>query len=72
MDGIIMLNENFNINDLTPELYYNKIDAINDNYNRVINMPVAEDYIFENYIKEVKYTSWPLGQVPKVTTTRIR
>jgi hypothetical protein len=28
MDGIIMLNENFNINDLTPELYYNKIDAI--------------------------------------------
>jgi hypothetical protein len=50
MDGIIMLNENFNINDLT-ELYYNKIDAINDNYNRVINMPVAEDYIFENYIK---------------------
>jgi hypothetical protein len=51
MDGIIMLNENFNINDLTPELYYNKIDAINDNYNRVINMPVAEDYIFENYIK---------------------
>jgi hypothetical protein len=35
MDGIIMLNENFNINDLTPELYYNKIDAINDNYNRV-------------------------------------
>jgi hypothetical protein len=51
MDGIIMLNENFNINDLTPELYYNKIDAINDNYNRVINIPVAEDYIFENYIK---------------------
>jgi hypothetical protein len=38
MDGIIMLNENFNINDLTPELYYNKIDAINDNYNRVINV----------------------------------
>jgi hypothetical protein len=30
MDGIIMLNENFNINDLTPELYYNKIDAINE------------------------------------------
>jgi hypothetical protein len=34
-------------NDLTSELYYNKIDAINDNYNRVIT-PAAEDYIFEN------------------------
>jgi hypothetical protein len=28
-------------------------------------MPVAEDYIFEYKMKEVKYTSWPLGQVPK-------
>jgi hypothetical protein len=54
------------INDLTPELYYNKIDAINDNYNRVINMPVAEDYIFDYKMKEVKYTSWPLGQVPEL------
>jgi hypothetical protein len=36
-------------------------------------MPVAEDYIWKLYkMKEVKYTSWPLGQVPKVTTTRIR
>jgi len=49
-DGIIILDENFKISDLTPELYYSKMDAIKDNYNRSINMPVAEDYIYEKYI----------------------
>jgi hypothetical protein len=50
-DGIIMLNDNFDINSLTPDLYHSKMDAIKDNYNSVINMPIAEDYIYENYIK---------------------
>jgi len=51
IDGIIMLNENFDIDKLTPELYHSKMDAIKDNYERAISMPVAEDHIYENYIK---------------------
>jgi len=50
-DGIIMLDDNFNIDDLTPELYHSKMDAVKDNYVRVITMPVAEDYFYEKYIK---------------------
>jgi hypothetical protein len=53
-------------NDLTPELYYNKIDAINDNCNRVINTPVAKDCYLSKMSKEAKYTSWPLGQAPEL------
>ena len=50
-DGIIMLDENFDIDKLTPELYYSKMDAIKDNYERVVNMPIAEDYIYNKHIK---------------------
>jgi hypothetical protein len=50
-DGIIMLDDNFNIDDLSPELYLSKRDAILDNYQTAINMPIAEDYIYETYIK---------------------
>jgi len=49
-DGIIMLDE-FNIDELSPELYFSKMDAIKDNYNIAIDMPVAEDYIYLNFIK---------------------
>ena len=51
IDGIIMLDENFDIDKLTPELYYSKMDAIKDNYERVVNMPIAEDYIYNKHIK---------------------
>jgi hypothetical protein len=39
------------IDDLSPELYLSKRDAILDNYQTAINMPIAEDYIYETYIK---------------------
>lgn len=47
-DGIIDLTEEFYISD---ELYYNKMDAIRDNLERVKNMEVLEDFIWENYFK---------------------
>jgi hypothetical protein len=50
-DGIITLDDSFNINELTPELYYSKIDAVNENYRIATSMLVAEDYIYQNYIK---------------------
>ena len=50
-DGIIMLTDDFKIEDLSVELYHSKMDAILDNYERAINLSTAEDYIYEKYIK---------------------
>tara|TARA_B110000285_G_C14972599_1_gene537331 strand:+ start:167 stop:946 length:780 start_codon:yes stop_codon:yes gene_type:complete len=50
-DGIIMLTDDFKIEDLSFELYYSKMDAIKENYEIVTNMSVAEDYIYEKFIK---------------------
>lgn len=48
-DGIIFLEDDFDISSLTEELYYSKIDAVKDNFERIQNFPVAEDYIYKNY-----------------------
>ena len=45
-DGIIDLTDEFYISD---ELYYSKMDAIQDNLERVKKMEVLEDFIWENY-----------------------
>ncbi len=50
LDGIIILTDNFDIKMLTPELYYSKMDAIKDNFQRAIDLPTAEDYIYLNYL----------------------
>lgn len=50
-DGIIFLNKDFDIESLTPELYYSKMDAIRDNFNRVHDFFTIEDYIYHNYWK---------------------
>jgi len=50
-DGIIFLDDDFNILTLTEELYHSKMNAIKDNYERSLNLPIAEDYIFTNYFK---------------------
>ena len=50
-DGIIFLDDNFDLSVLTKDLYYSKIDAIKDNFERSINFPVAEDYLYLNYFK---------------------
>lgn len=49
-EGIIML-EQFDINELSIDLYESKKDAIQENYEISIDMSVAEDYIYLNYIK---------------------
>lgn len=51
-DGIIMLDDNFDIRSLTPELYYSKIDAVRDNFERVKEYIYVEDYVSKNYFKE--------------------
>ena len=47
-EGIIILNEEFDVSMLTTDLYQSKFDAILDNYERSFNLPTAEDYIYLN------------------------
>lgn len=50
-NGIIRLTEDFEINQLTPELYFSKMDFIKENFERSMELPTAEDYIYLNYLK---------------------
>jgi hypothetical protein len=52
-DGIIWLDDNFKIEDLSFDLYYSKMDAIKDKFNRIKNLPTAEDYIYSMHIKSI-------------------
>jgi hypothetical protein len=52
MDGIIILDENFNINTLNESEYLKRLDAIKDNLNRCLEYDIIEDIIFEKWIKE--------------------
>ena len=51
LDGIIVLNENFKIEDLNFDLYHSKIKSIKKNLVISEKLLVAEDYIYLNYIK---------------------
>ena len=48
-DGIIFIDENFDFKNISEELYYSKMDAIKDNFNRVLSYSTAEDFIFNTY-----------------------
>jgi hypothetical protein len=50
-DGILFLDE-ISLNDLTKELYVSKINAINDNFERVKSYMCPENFIYINYIKK--------------------
>jgi hypothetical protein len=52
-DGIIFLNDDFDVSQLTPELYYDKLEAVKDNLERITSFPINEDYIYKTYL-EVK------------------
>jgi hypothetical protein len=52
MDGIIILDENFNIEMLNESEYLKRLDAIKDNFNRCLEYDIIEDIIFEKWIKE--------------------
>lgn len=51
IDGMIIYNDDFDVNSLSFELYESKMDSIIDNFNRAVNFPIAEDYIFKTYIE---------------------
>lgn len=47
MDGIIQLTEDFDISMLTKDLYYSKMDAVKDNFQRIKKMETADDMLYE-------------------------
>ena len=49
MDGMIMLEDGFDIEWLTEDMYYSKMDAVKDNFERALIMEIVEDYMWENY-----------------------
>lgn len=48
-DGIITLDDGFDIEELTEDMYHERKEAIEDNFNRALKMEVVEDFIWENY-----------------------
>jgi hypothetical protein len=49
-DGIMFFDGTFDFSILTPELYYSKMDAIKDNFERVQKYSILDDWLFENYL----------------------
>jgi len=52
IDGIIMLDDLFDIKNLTEDLYYSKMDAIKENLETVKKFNIAEDWLYKNYFMD--------------------
>jgi hypothetical protein len=52
-DGVIVLADDFDPNDLNTELYYSKLDAIKENFDRCVNHKKADDVLFEQIIVDI-------------------
>lgn len=50
-NGIIILDDNFKIEDLSFELYESKIESVKTNLKLAIDLLVAEDYIYKKFIE---------------------
>ena len=46
MNGIIVLENNFNPNILTSQLFESKLEAVYNNYNKCIELQMADDYLY--------------------------
>jgi hypothetical protein len=44
-----MLTDSFSVDQINPDLYYSKINAIQENFERVLNYYTVEDWIHKNY-----------------------
>ena len=50
-DGIILLNDDFDVASLNEEEYYKRMGAIEDNFNRALKYDVIEDIIYEKWLR---------------------
>jgi hypothetical protein len=60
-NGIIILDDNFKIEELSFELYQSKLEYIKTNYDLAIDLLVAEDYIYKNFISYYENTLQPMA-----------
>lgn len=51
-NGILILNDEFKIEDLSFELYESKIESVKKNLQIAIDLLASEDYIYINFIKK--------------------
>ena len=49
--GVIRLTDDFKLSDLSVDLYHSKMEYIKENFERALNLPTAEDFIYLNYLK---------------------
>jgi len=52
-DGVIQLDYTFDPSSLTEDLYYSKMDAIKENFERCHQYYPGEDYMYVNYLKDM-------------------
>jgi hypothetical protein len=52
IDGIIQLTEESDISDLSRELYESKLEAIKDNFKRMQQYKIPEDWLYKIYLLE--------------------
>lgn len=50
-DGIIFLEDGFDIESLSKDLYLSKMDAIKENFEKAKEMEVVEDFIWKSYFE---------------------
>lgn len=48
-DGIIFLDK-FDIDSLNRDMYYQKLEAVKENFERVLELEIPEDYIYKKYL----------------------
>lgn len=49
--GVIFLDDDPDLSSISEELYYSMLPYIKNNFDLAMKLPIAEDYIFENYLK---------------------
>ena len=49
-DGIVFIDDDFDVSQLTEELYISKRDAIKDNYDRTRQVDILDDWIHNTYL----------------------
>jgi len=55
-DGIIFLDASFDPASLTPDMYYERMDAIEDNLDRVRDLEIPVDFIFDPFFVGIENT----------------
>jgi len=56
-NGIIFLDEKFNVKDLNEDLYYSKMGAVKENLERVREIEMPIDFMFNRFIDEYKWVT---------------